>query len=163
MRLTKNIQGAKKPRIGGPSDFGTTYYRATEKQIKDAFHNDKDANIWVTALIDRDGLDALDFHDSLFGSKVIGDTLYICKTDGSDISVDGENVDPETALDDYSEDELSDYIEDADDKTIIKSITEYELNFKDVEQLAIELLTQNYAFSELYDAANEIDLTSRTR
>ena len=160
MQSTKYIK-AESARVAEPSDYGTTFYKVTESQLKDALNNSKDVNLWVKAVVDRDGFRALNFKSSLFGSKVIGNTLYLCKTDGSDIEVNGKSVDPETALDQVSLSALSDYIDDADDDIICKSITEYELDFKDIEKLAIELLRENYAFNELYDAATEIGLAEK--
>lgn len=144
--------------IQAAKSLGTKFYRCTLDNILSALENSKDANIWVVESIRQNGLDALNIESGLFGSKIIDNILYICRTDGKDITIDGESIDPEKALNLASIDQLSEYIEDADDKFIVKNITEYEVNFRDIDKLGQALLDQGHGCLELLKAAAEIDL-----
>ena len=144
MKLYKNINAAEKP----AKHAGTTFYSATVDDIIDAY-GDMTLNAWIRqAFVDR-GLDAIDYDHNLYGSAVINDVLYICVTDGYEIEVNGEEVDPEESLSEYTPEELSDYIEPATAEIIRRNITEYELKTPDFESWAIDLLRYGYAFSKL--------------
>lgn len=160
MKIIKNNSqpNPNSVRIAAASDFGTTYYAAEIDDIIDAMDDNPDTNIWVRHAIEKSGLEALNLEDSLFGSAVIDDKLYICRTDGKDIQIAGQDVDPEKALSDYSVEELSAYIQPSTPEIITSSITEYEIKFPDINEAASDLLEVGHTFEELMKAATEIEL-----
>ena len=109
-------------------------------------------------VINEYGWDALDFKHNLFGSEIIDDVLYICKTDGYEIQINGEDVEPEFALEDYSVEELSAYIDDADDDIITNSITTYELKPIDLDEVSLRLLELGNSFIDVVKAAQDADI-----
>lgn len=144
MKIYKSIHAAVNP----AQNPGTTFYSATVDDIIDAY-GDVTLNAWIRqAFVDR-GLDAIDYDHNLYGSAIIDDVLYICVTDGYDIEVNGEEVDPEEALSEYTPEDLSDYIKPATAEIIRRYITEYELKTPDFESLAIDLLRDGHTFSKL--------------
>lgn len=148
MKISKRIVAAEEPK-----KTGTTFYAITKESLSRAFDDD-DVNVWLKAVVDEEGFDALDLENNLFGSKVIGDTFYLCITDGRDILIDGKATDPEEALDKYSPEQLSDFIAHATEKLIRRYITEYEIydiEWEDssVDNLAIKLLDEGYSFYRL--------------
>ncbi len=153
MKLKHTIRSATA--VTAAMQLGTTYYRVTLNDIESVMQDSTDANIWILKSFQELGWDAIDFEHNLFGSQVIDDVLYICNTDGRDIDVGGEKVDPEIALDDYNLSELSDYIEDADDETILKYITSYEIKTPKFNNWAAELLKAGYKFTDLVTDAQE--------
>ena len=133
-----------------------TYYRVTLDDIESVMQDSTDANIWSLKSFQEIGWDAIDFEHNLFGSQVIDDVLYICNTDGRDIDVRGEKVDPETALDDYKLSDLYTYIEDADEEIILKYNTPYEIKTPKFNNWASELLKDGYTFTDIVNDAQEI-------
>ena len=146
VKSSKNIFAAE--------DIGTTYYTTDINQILD-FLKDEDANIWLIGSFELEGLDALNLENNLFGSKIIGDILYICVTDGSDININGNMVDPESALDDYDVEELSAYIRPADDEILRRWITPSEIYEPDMNEMAPRLMDEGYSFVDLMEDAKE--------
>lgn len=144
MKLYRSINAAEKP----AKHAGTTFYSATVDNIINAY-GDVTLNAWIRQAFIERGLDAIDYDNNLYGSAVIDDVLYICVTDGYDIEVNGEGVNPEEALSEYTPKELSDYIEPATAEIIRRNITEYELITPDFESWAINMLRDGYAFSKL--------------
>lgn len=136
---------------------GTTYYRCSLSEIIDSL-SDTDANPWIISELSNYGWDAIDFKHNLFGSRIIDGILYICETNGQDISVNGNNIDPETALNEYSLEDLSNYITKADDKIISSKITGYEIQFKDIDTTAIHLIESGISFQDVVQYADELNL-----
>lgn len=147
----------KLQKVTAAENNGTMFYRCTLDQVINA-HRDANSNVWLIYALEEYGWNAIDFDHNLFGSALIDDDLYICKTDGYEININGENVDPETALEYYDIEELSGYIENADDDIILHSITTYELSNKlDINELAIQMLNDQYSFLDLVEAAKDAD------
>lgn len=138
---------------------GTTYYKTNLGDILNAFMSDEH-NVWIYAILDKYGYDALDIENNLFGSAIIGDDLYICKTDGEYILVDGEYIDPENAIDYAGVDAISDYIEDATDDIIFRYISEYELatDILDIEELAMDLIESGESFERIANDYFDLDV-----
>lgn len=153
MKLKRTIKSATA--VTAAMQIGTTYYRVTLDDIESVMQDSTDANIWILKSFQELGWDAIDFEHNLFGSQVIDNVLYICNTDGRDIDVRGEKVDPETALDDYKLSDLSTYIEDADEEIILKYITPYEIKTPKFNNWASELLKDGYTFTDLVNDAQE--------
>ncbi len=131
MKIYRNSVDAA---VSPAKNSGTTFYSASADDIIEAY-GDVTLNVWVRKAFIERGLDAIDYDSNLFGSKVIDDVLYICVTDGQDIEVDGELVNPEEALEIYTPDELSKYIRPATKEVIRRYITEYEIIIPDFETL----------------------------
>lgn len=151
MKITKKVYGADRNEA---RKAGTTYYTITKDALRKAFDGDSE-NVWLKAAIESDGFGAIDLDKNLFGSKVIGDTLYLCITDGRDIMVDGIAVDPEEALDEYTPEQLSDFVAHATDKLIRRYITPYEIYEPDFDELAVNLLKDGVSFGRLVDDYEE--------
>ena len=126
-------------------DSGTTFYKMTRKQFEDAFEKE---NLWIQEIIKRSK--DFDCLVDMFGSEEIDGDYYICVTDGREIEVNGEMVDPETALQEYSLSDLSGYIKDATKKVILDSIGVPE-NFKDpdVKKWVVDMLYDGIDFYRL--------------
>lgn len=152
---TQQVEGV---RIAASSDYGTKFYAASLDQILNVLNNDEHSNVWVKYVLTKQGLSALDMKEHFYGSAVFGDTLYICKTDGKDILVDGKHINPEEAFDKYDPEDLTDYIEDASDEVISDSITHYELKFNDVDGIAKEMLDSGHSIVEMFNDALEIGI-----
>lgn len=151
--------------VTAASNIGTTYYRATlDNVIQTLTRND--ANIFLLYLIEEDGFDALDFKKHMFGSAVFEenheDVIYICVTDGYEIEVDGEMIDPEEALENYSPRYLDNRIQDANDDIIMRNITPYELLDFDESSIARGILkTYDVSFKKVVSDFEEIENTKR--
>lgn len=146
--------------ITAATRHGTTYYKASLDQILQVLKKEN-ANVWLIGALQDSGFDALDVQNRLFGSRVINNDIYICVTDGYDITVNGQTTDPETALDDFDVEELSNYISDATDEIIHRYITVYELDFSnfDTENIAVSLLTEDHImFSDLYSDYGDLPM-----
>ena len=135
---------------------GTTFYEVTDEMLQDFYRDDK--NIVLTYLVRNEGLDAFDTVETAVGSAMIDGILYVCVTDGAEIDVNGELVDPEYALDEYSLEELSDYIVPADDEVLKRFVSQYELRPVDLDDIAIELLNAGHSFSTIVQDAADLDL-----
>ncbi len=135
---------------------GTTFYEVTDEMLQDFYRDDK--NIVLTYLVRNEGLDAFDTVETAIGSAMIDGVLYVCVTDGAEIDVNGELVDPEYALDEYSIEELSDYIVPADAEVLKRFVSQYELRPVDLDDIAIELLNAGHSFSTIVQDAADLDL-----
>ena len=152
MKIYRKINAAATP----AKNSGTTFYATTAEDIIKAY-DDNSSNIWVRQAFIEEGLDAIDYDNNLFGSVVIGDTLYICVTDGKEIEVNGTLVDPETALTDYTPDDLSEYTKNASADIIKRYITEYEIKSPDFDKWAIDMLNDGVSFSDLVADYEDFD------
>lgn len=128
-------------------DSETTFYKITLNDLKQAFSNE---NAWLLASINNLGFRAIDI-DSLIGSRVIDNVLYLCVTNGVDIDVNGKQADPEDALFQYNLDDLSEYVEDATEDIILANIDEYNMKPPNYDSLASDLISDGYTFTELVD------------
>lgn len=153
MKLRRTIKG--NTLITAATQVGTTYYQITLDDVKNAMKDNNDANIWILKSFEELGWDAIDFDHNLFGSQIIDNVLYLCVTDGRNIEVGGGLVDPEAALEDYDVSELSAYVQEADEDTILKYITQYEIETPNFNKWAEDLLSDGYKFTDLVSAAQE--------
>ena len=146
-----------KVKITSAESQNTAFYRVTLQDAIDIIQR-AEGNVFIIWSLTTRGWNGLDI-DSMFGSYVDGDTLYICVTDGEDLYVDGESIYPEEALKRYGPDKLSEYIQDADTEVITRYITPYELNTDfDLETAVIDILNENYSFQRVVDDAEDADL-----
>lgn len=140
--------------------IGTTWYRVLNDQFR-KFIDDKEDNVFVRYTANTNGLDCLNL-TQMFGSAIYDDELFICVTDGQPIVVGADtNVDPETAFEKYTPEDLDAYIEDAKDSELTKYITYREfkpdLLENDRDNAAIEALQSgDYSFEDIIKDYNEI-------
>ena len=140
--------------------IGTTWYKVTFQQFKN-FIEDYEPNLFVkyTALTNQ--FECLDINQ-MYCSAIYDDELFICETDGQPIVVGTDaEVDPETAFEDYTPEELHAYIEDAKNSTLTKYITYREFNQDLLEDDRIEaaveaLQSGHYSIEDLIKDYNEI-------
>lgn len=126
---------------------GTVWYEAEFEQVRDAL---KEENLILYGAFLTNGFDCISNIDiNLPGSYVYGDYLYICETDGQLINVNGNQVDPESAMEEYEPEVLSAYIVPADDKIIRQKLTEYEITNYDIDEVADALFEEGYTFTTI--------------
>jgi hypothetical protein len=146
------------PIMSAETIAGTTWYPVTMSQFSD-FVEDNIENVFLKYTATYDGFDALDL-DLMYGSRIIDDTLYVCSSDGKPIQIGNEEVDPEFALDKYTPEELSAYMEDVTDKVLESHTTandfDKDLLKENLNNAAIEALQDNVDFPKLIEDYNEI-------
>lgn len=126
---------------------GTIWYEAEFEQVRDAL---KEENLILYGAFLTNGFDCISNIDiNLPGSYVYGDYLYICESDGELINVNGDQVDPESAMEEYEPEMLSAYIVPADDKIIQQKLTEYEITNYDIDEVADALFEEGYTFTTI--------------
>lgn len=133
---------------------GTIWYEAEFDQVRDAL---KEENLILYGAFLTNGFDCISNLDiNLPGSYVQGDYLYICESDGELINVNGDQADPESAMEEYKPEMLSAYIVPADDKIIQQKLTEYEITNYDIDDVAYELFEEGYTFTTILADYEEI-------
>lgn len=126
---------------------GTVWYEAEFEQVRDALEEE---NLILYGALLTNGFDCISNIDiNLPGSYLEGDYLYLCETDGKLINVNGEDVDPESAMQDYGPEVLSAYIIPAYSKIITQKLTEYEITNYDIDNVAYELFEEGYRFTTI--------------
>lgn len=153
MKLMKKILAATT--VTEVRSSGTAYYKVELEDAIKMLQKNK-SNMWLIQRLEADGWDAIDFKQSLFGSYVDGSVLYICVTDGSDIQVGEDSVDPEKAMEEYGPDMLASYIIDADDKVVCLRISEYDLAEFDIDEAAEVLLHEGKSFVDMMEHATTL-------
>lgn len=133
--------------IAAATPGGTVWYEAEFEQVRDSL---KEENLILYGAFLTNGFDCISNIDiNLPGSYVHGDYLYICETDGQLINVNGDQVDPEYAMQEYEPEVLSAYIIPADDKIIQQKLTEYEITNYDIDEVADALFEEGYTFTTI--------------
>lgn len=119
---------------------GTTFYIVTKDQIENNISPKN--NIWIKYRLRDYPLEESLNLDYLDGSRVIDDILYYCDTNYEEITVNGEQVNPEEALFQYSLEDLATYISEDTPNSVLKTFTENEISWKDIDisEFAKELL-----------------------
>lgn len=126
---------------------GTIWYEAEFDQVRDAL---KEENLILYGAFLTNGFDCIsNININLPGSYVQGDYLYICESDGELINVNGDQVDPDSAMEEYGPEMLSAYIVPADDKIIQHKLTEYEITNYDIDEVADALFEEGYTFTTI--------------
>lgn len=145
-RYTKTKSEGSYIRAAG-TPGGTVWYEAEFEHVRDAL---KEENLILYGAFLTNGFNCISNIDiNLPGSYVYGDYLYICETDGQLISVNGNQVDPEYAMQEYEPEVLSAYIIPADDEIIQQKLTEYEITNYDIDEVADALFEEGYAFTTI--------------
>lgn len=146
----------KKDKTTDVESGDTKFYTITESQLLK--HYDKNKNGILRFVVSENGFNAFDI-EKMYGSKIIGDILYLCVTDGYEIDVNGEMIEPEFALDMFDISALSAYIVDGDDKIIDRYVSEYELKPIDLNDVALDILDGGAVdFTDIVEWANDLDL-----
>ena len=131
---------------------GTIFYRVTLDLAKDIMW---DLHKILYGALCVEGWNCVDL-TYLPGSDIIDDDLYLCVTDGTEINMDGEDIDPEEALNQYSIMELAAYVMDADAEVVRKHLTEYEISKYDIDDVAEYLIKDEVHFTDMVQDYNEI-------
>lgn len=124
---------------------GTTFYPIPAERLLKAFDRArKKLNKFFVDIIRYTDLEALNV-DEFYGSQIdtVNRVLYLCVTDGKPIKVNGEEVDPEEALDKYTIEDLAEYTEQPSDDLILKHISMYELNPEVFDADTIDMIVQD--------------------
>lgn len=140
---------------------GTRFYKIPKSDLID-YAWKSDGNVWIDSLL-KDHFDDNILEDVMFlGSRVIDGSLYYCVSDLLPIEVDGEYVDPENALDDYSLKDLSGYIVDPAPRSVIEKVDFDDLSFSgvDLEAMAIAILEDGESLYKLFEDADALSLVS---
>lgn len=157
MKINKKLSGDEGLTTEYDGFGGTTFYKITEDQLKKFYEDDK--NIALRYIVESKGFDAFNT-DEMYGSyySPSEDAFYYCETDGHYISVNGnDEVDPESAMEDYSIEDLYEYIEDGTDDEIRKYFSEYELADIDADDVGTSLVEDGYTFKEALEALDKLD------
>ena len=154
MNISKRPSLDRTKIIASEDIAGTVFYKVTPELLNE-YMDEPDLNLYVKQeLIDR-GFAAIDIK-KLYGSAEIDGDLYICVTDYNDIEVDGNLVDPEEALEEYSVDQLQQYIQPATLDILHSNITEYEVDFEDLVDSTIGLLESGHSLRSVFSAYQDI-------
>lgn len=134
---------------------GTVFYETSIDDIIDTLEN-YDSNLFLMNELQQNGLDAINLHNTLYGSAIIDGMLYICVSDGYNILVNDEEVNPLTALNTYDLNDLSAYIQDTNQDIIHRYITLYEVPVENIESATEYLLKIGYSLKAITSAYNEL-------
>lgn len=142
--------------VAAQGNSGTMFYAIDSDVFSEIILNtaDESINIWQKYLIRAKGLGAVDINH-MYGSKIIDDTLYICVTDGEDVEIDEDMIDPEEVLDTYTIEAVSDshllrVITDTD-VDLLENLIEY-IAFNDPDfNKEIEDALELFEFTDLAD------------
>ena len=141
--------------IKPPEQSGTQFYIISVDDIKRAYG---DSNIVLRYLLDVYGLNIYNVQD-MYGSAIIDGDLVLCVTDGYDIEVEGQEIYPEDALDDFGLSGVEPYIvEDVPDDIIRRYLSNYEI-LADIDDVVLEMLeSTSYTLYQILGAAEDLDL-----
>lgn len=159
MKITKNKyikSDATSTSIAKKIDeLGTIFYKFTLDEVLDYFSGSKQ-NCWIWKSFEELGWECIDLAKNLIGSRVIDDVFYLCITDGQEIEVNGQEVMPESALEEYDISDLENYILPGDKGIIKRYITEDEIYTPYFDKWAGEMIEKDgYDFTEMVKYANE--------
>lgn len=147
--------------ITAATNSGTSVYKLTAQDIIE--NCNWGDNIWVQYILDAYPLDqALDLN-SLEGSRVFGDTLYLLISDYKPVQINGKVVEPEELLFDSNFDAFESLISEPDKSIIARNITSMDFNWDilDIEESAKDLLDE-YSLLEVALQADDVDLIKLT-
>ena len=143
--------------IKSAEEPGSIWYKITrEDLLNNMLWKD---NVWISERLKYYPLDDSINIEDLDGSYATEDTLYFLVTDYSPIIIDGEEIEPEEALEEYSLKDIENYINDNPPKDIIQRITDSDISWAgiDIDTCAKDLLDIE-SFSKVVEDAQDIDL-----
>ena len=123
---------------------GTTFYAIPAERLLKAFDRSrKKLNKFFVDIIRYTDLEALN-PNSFYGSHIdtVNNVFYLCVSDGKPIKVNGEEIDPDEALDKYTIEDLAEYTEQPSDDLILQHVTMYELNPEVFDSDTIDTIVQ---------------------
>lgn len=138
------------------ADQRTVWYEADLDMVRNALRAE---NLILYGALETNGFDAIkDIDLNIPGSYIDDgtDRIYICVTDGSQVIVDGEEVDPDDAMEEYGPEELEGYILPATKQIIINKLTSYEINHYDLDSVVRDLMNNSHSFLEIYEAYQDL-------
>lgn len=138
--------------ITSATNSGTTYYKADLNDVKKIV--DGNSNLFVIYSIFEHGFDDIQI-DQMPGSYIDGDTIYVCFTNGQDININGEDVDPENAIEEFGLEALSAFVQDAPEDIIISELSPYVFDLDNIEDCASWLLDKGYSLPAIVEAYME--------
>lgn len=151
----------KRKNILGADDKKAPVFRMiTPDAFIDAFVESSN-NVWLAAYVKDKVFDVLDLERNLFGSRIIDGILYYCEKNMDKIEVDGKTIDAEDALDEYSIEDLSLYIDvenPMSPEDILSTFTYYEMYPIDWDEYAEDLIKDN-SFYKVVSDAYALDVT----
>lgn len=151
----------KRKNILGADDKKSPVFRMiTPDAFIDAFIESSN-NVWLAAYVKDKVFDVLDLERNLFGSKIIDGILYYCEKNMDKIEVDGKTIDAEDALDEYSIEDLSLYIDvenPMSPEDILSTFNYYEMYPIDWDEYAEDLIKDN-SFYKVVSDAYALDVT----
>lgn len=150
MKITKSKK-SDRTMVTSATESRTIYYKTDLDEIKQVI--DGNSNLFVIYSINEHGFDDIQL-DALPGSYIDGDTIYICFTDGKSLNINGEDVDPETAIEEFGIEAVSAYVENADDEIIVNTLTPYVFDLDNLENCASWLLDKGYSLGAIVEAYN---------
>lgn len=152
MKVTKRNRSITAAEIDQP----TAWYEADLDMVRNALLEE---NLILYGAIQTHGFDAIkDIDMNIPGSYIddATDRIYICVTDGSQVIVDGEEVDPDDAMEEYGPEAMQEYIFPATNQMIVSKLTSYEINNYDLDLVAQDLMDESYSFIDIYEAYKDI-------
>lgn len=160
MKIHSRFSSNHRP-ITAASETGTHFYKIALSDLIDSL-NENEGNIWLIYALQEYGWNALDINHNFYGSAIIDDIFYLCVTDGHEIEINNQLEDPETIIENFGIDAISNYISEVSDDIIHRYITPYEMNFKqiDIDNLAIHMLEDDYSFLDIVKSAKDADIIS---
>lgn len=122
----------------------------------ESVYNKPSSNIVMRKAFELYKFDAFDL-DSNYYIDEDNEIGYVC-TKLENIEIDGQFVDSEAAMTEYSmEDELADYVVPGDESDVKKYFSEYEINTSlDVEDIAYSLLGEGYTLGKIVETLNDL-------
>ena len=138
---------------------GTKWYRITKEQLLK--YNLWRSNVWIKERISQYPLDEVLNLDSLEGSIVEEDQLYLMVSDFDDIEVNGEMINPLDAIEEFGLKGLENYIVQEAPVDVVHSIIDSDISWRgiDINQFAKDLL-DDYDLKLVAQDAEEIGLIS---
>lgn len=138
--------------ITSATDYGTVYYKADLSDVKKIV--DENSSLFVVYSIYEHGFDDIQI-DQMPGSYIDKDTIYICVTDGKDLNINGEEVDPENAIEEVGLESVSAFIQDAPAEIVTQELDSYVFDLDNLEDCASWLLDNGYSLGAIVEAYND--------
>lgn len=141
---------------------GTVFYRIPEETLKQYYKDDR--NIVMRYLTATEGFNAFNTDILIMDGGGFDDadgSFILCLSDGEPITIDGEEVEPYEALEEYGVEGIQDYIQDGGDEQIRRYFSTYDLAPIDVDDVADGLFHDGWTFTQILDDLEAIDLLDR--
>lgn len=138
--------------VTSATDYSTVYYKADLDDVKKIVK--ENSNPFVVYSIYEHGFEDIQI-DQMPGSYIDKDTIYICFTNGKSLNINGEEVDPENAIEELGLESVSAFIQDAPAEIVTHELNPYVFDLDNLEDCASWLLDKGYSLGEIVDAYND--------